>query len=103
MKTLADIKIGRKLTIVLGACVLLLASLSGLSMWNARTMNKSGEIARDRLTKALLADRVARGIGAASIRVRSIASSSNSEQNKSELLEIRKSYLEAIAEFKTKA
>ncbi len=52
MKTFTNMKIGRKLALVLGTCVFLLASLAGLSMWGTRTMERIESLGRDRLTKA---------------------------------------------------
>src|SRR5579864_6804866 len=104
MKKLVDIGIGKKLALVLGGCVLLLAGLSGLSIWGFQSMAKSEKFTRDRLGKTLLVDRIARGVGAANVRVRTIISSKKGmEQERSELLEIRKGYLASIAEFKATA
>ena len=104
MKKLANLPIGKKLTLVLGGCVVLLAIVAGLSLWGSKTMEKTEWFARDRLTKALLADQVARGVGSATVQVNIIlASPRGNEQARTELLEIRKLYLAALADFKARA
>ena len=59
----ANLKIGKKLSLVLGACVFLLFSMAGLALWGNRTIAKYEADSRDRLTKCLLAEQVSSGAG----------------------------------------
>ena len=58
MTSISNMKIGKKITLVLGAIVLLLAGLSGLSLWGIRTNEKLAVTLVQRLTKARLAEQV---------------------------------------------
>jgi methyl-accepting chemotaxis protein len=58
MTSISNIKIGRKIGIVLGGVSLLLAALSALSMWGIRTSEQMAVMVNQRLTKARLAERV---------------------------------------------
>jgi len=51
MKKFANMRIGKKLTLVLGVCVFLLVSLAGLALWGNKTIEKYGDDTRNRLTK----------------------------------------------------
>jgi methyl-accepting chemotaxis protein len=52
----ANMKIGKKIALVLGGIVLLLIGLSALSLWGSHTNEMQGVILAQRLTKALLAE-----------------------------------------------
>src|SRR5580692_6450578 len=56
MKSLSNIKIGKKIALVLGAIVLVLAGLSALSLWGTHTNDQINTLMYQRLTKARLAE-----------------------------------------------
>jgi methyl-accepting chemotaxis protein len=56
MTSLSNIKIGRKIALVLGGIVLLLTGLSVLSLWGTSTNQKAAATLAQRLTKARLAE-----------------------------------------------
>ena len=104
MKKLTDLAIGRKITILFGGTVVLLVGLAVISFWGSKTIARYEDDSRDRLTKCLLADQVGRGVNAACIQVRNILAAKNVEAGqKDELLRIRKEYLAALDQFKSRA
>src|SRR5450755_472573 len=64
MISLSNIKIGRKIALVLGGTVLLLTGLSALSLWGIHANEKASVILIQRLTKARLAETVAGDVSA---------------------------------------
>ena len=103
MKKFANLKIGKKLSLVLGACVFLLFSMAGLALWGNRTIAKYEADSRDRLTKCLLAEQVSSGAGSATLYVGAIAQSKRSAAaERDELLQVRKDYLAALEGFKAR-
>jgi methyl-accepting chemotaxis protein len=58
MTSLSNIKIGRKIALVLGGIVLLLAGLSVLSLWGTSSNQKASTTVVQRLTKARLAESI---------------------------------------------
>ena len=99
----ANLKIGKKLSLVLGACVFLLFSMAGLALWGNRTIAKYEADSRDRLTKCLLAEQVSSGAGSATLYVGAIAQSKRSAAaERDELLQVRKDYLAALEGFKAR-
>jgi methyl-accepting chemotaxis protein len=104
MKKLANLPIGKKLALVLGGCVLLLAVLSGLSLWGSAKISAVEADSRDRLTKCLLADQIGRGTGKACFYVTTILSAQKVDQrDRDELAQVRKEYLAALEDFKARA
>ncbi len=101
MNTFTNMKIGRKLGLVLTACVVLLVGMAGSAIWGNKTMAGYEEISRQRITKAWLAEQVAGGASAATSYVEDMvfAKKVNAEE-RGELLEIRKGYQAALANFK---
>jgi methyl-accepting chemotaxis protein len=104
MNKFANLKVGKKLALVLGACVLLLVSLTGLALWGNRAITKYDEDTRNRLIKSLLAEQVTSGASAATIQVQAIVVSTGmNEEKRSELAGIRKEYVASLEAFKAKA
>jgi methyl-accepting chemotaxis protein len=103
MKTFTNMKIGRKLALVLGSCVVLLIGLAGLALWGNRTMEKIEWFGRDRLGKAELATKVAGGATTVQLLVQSMVVSKPTDEQRTELLEMRKEYTADLAEFKRRA
>jgi len=58
MTSISNIKIGRKITLVLGGVVVVLTALSALSLWGQRANEQLAVALTQRLTKARLAERV---------------------------------------------
>ena len=56
MTSISNMKIGKKIALVLGGIVLLLAGLSALSLWGIAPTNKLAVTMAQRLTKARLAE-----------------------------------------------
>ena len=103
MKKFANLKIGKKLAIVLGGCILLLVSLSSLALWGDKTMERCQADTRDRLTKSLLADQVTAGAAQATVIIGGIVSEKRpAASQREELLAIRKEYRAALEEFKSR-
>jgi methyl-accepting chemotaxis protein len=102
MKTLANMKIGKKLALVLGTCAFLLVSLAGLALWGNKTIEKYGDDTRNRLTKCLLAEQVSGGAASATLLVEDLAQHSSAEKRE-ELVQLRKDYLAALESFKQRA
>jgi CHASE3 domain sensor protein len=103
MMKFANMKIGTKLALVLGACVFLMVGLSGLALWGNNTMARHEETSRDRLTKRMLAAEVSGGASAAALYVENIAVKKATLEQKDEVLQIRKAYQSALQEFKARA
>jgi len=59
MASISNIKIGKKISLVLGGIVLLVSGLSALSLWGLRTSERLTNNSIDRLTKARLAEEIA--------------------------------------------
>ena len=58
MTSISNMKIGKKITLVLGGIILLLAGLSGLSLWGTHANEALAVTLVQRLTKARLAGAV---------------------------------------------
>lgn len=100
-KWLANAKIGKKMTVVLGGIVLLLAALSALSLWgnsvNARLTHDTVE----RLTKARLAQEIAADTNAIAERVERMANARKLDDKlMGEIVENRRARAAAVAEFR---
>jgi methyl-accepting chemotaxis protein len=102
MKKLANMRIGKKLGLVLGVCVCLLASLAGLALWGNATMAKYESDSLDRLTKCLLAEQFANGTAVATLHVEALAQRTTADE-KDVLAQIRKEYRAALDEFTRRA
>ncbi|HUB78741.1 MAG TPA: methyl-accepting chemotaxis protein [Bryobacteraceae bacterium] len=103
MKKFTNMKIGKKLAIVLGACIFLLVGLTGLALWGNKAMEQVEWFGRDRLGKAELAAKVAGGVTTAEFLVQSTVYSKPTDDEKAELLDARKQYQADLAEFKRRA
>ena len=104
MKKFADVNLSRKLILVLGGCVLLLAGLSILSLWGFHSIAKYELDTRHRMHQRFLVEAVARGVSEALIHVQVIADAKTDTRNeKAELQRVRKAYLAQLAEFKAAA
>ena len=59
MTSMSNLGIGKKISLVLGAIVLLLAAFSAMSLWGQHTMERLADDSIDRLGKARLAEAIA--------------------------------------------
>ena len=103
MKKFANAKLSRKLTIVLGGCVFLLMGLTGLALWGNKTIGGIEYLGRDRLRMAELAAEMSGDVTTGAYYVQSMVLSKPTQEQKDELIEIRKDYLSKFAEFQTRA
>ena len=69
MTKLANVKIGRKLGLVLGGTVLLVVCLAGLALWSVQTLHAAMKASELESHKMTLAERISGGQGAIAQRV----------------------------------
>jgi methyl-accepting chemotaxis protein len=100
---LANVTFGKKLGILLGTCIFLLVGLAGMALWGNKTLAEHEQDTRERITKELLAERVAGGATAASLHVQNMVTTKPTAEEKAELAEVRKTYMATLQEFKAKA
>ena len=104
MTSITNMKIGRKISMVLGGIMLLLAGLSALSLWGISTSQRLPNDSIDRLTKSKLAAVIAGGTAAIGQDVgKMILAKKASEEITSDLISIRKERNAALADFKARA
>src|SRR5580658_1420454 len=104
MTSLSNIKIGRKIALVLGGIVLLLAGLSVLSLWGTSTNQKAAITVVQRLTKARLAE-IITGESAASAQsvATMVLAAKTSDDLLARIAESRKIRTAALEEFRALA
>jgi methyl-accepting chemotaxis protein len=101
LSAIRNIGIGTKLTLVLGSMVFILTALAALSLWGITTNTRIGADSIDRLSKCLLAEKVASGAATLSDRVgRMILSKTATDDAKSEIQAIQEQYVTAMEGFK---
>ena len=61
MKTISNLKIGRKLSVVLGTIMFIMAALAVLTLWSNHTSDRLAADSINRMTKAMLAQTVVSG------------------------------------------
>jgi len=108
MTSISNIRIGRKISLVLGGILLTLAGLSALAQWGIRTSERLATDSLDRLTKSKLAANIAgetAAIGQAVSKnvAEAILGSKESEETANEILTLRKNRSAALEEFKAGA
>ena len=102
--SISAMKIGRKLSLVLGLVVVILAGLSALALWGTETNDKLEADSIDRLGKCLLAEKVSSGITSAADQLgRMVLAKRMDEDSKNAVLEFEKDYMAALEEFKAGA
>jgi len=101
MTSISNMKIGKKIALVLGAIVLILAGLSGLSLWGISANQKQATLMVQRLTKARLAERVSGDTAAVALNLgRMVIAKKESEELKNLTLVRKKSRAEAVEGYK---
>ena len=97
-------KIGRKIGLILGINVAVLAGLSGLGLWSIRTTEKLASDSVDRLTQARLAEKIAADTSALGQNMgRMLVAKKATDEVVDQVLDIRKDRLAALADFKSRA
>jgi methyl-accepting chemotaxis protein len=97
-------KIGRKISLVLGGIVLLLAGLSSLSLWGTHTNEQMAVTVVQRLTKARLAEKVAGDTSAIALNLgRMIIEKKASEDRVNDVRDLKKTRTAAVEEFRALA
>jgi len=101
MKSLSNMKIGRKIGLVLGAIVLLLVGLSALSLWGSRSSEQRMALMIQRATKGRLAEVVTGETAAVGQAIgRMVIAGRVSDDVLAQIAENRKSRTASLDEFK---
>src|ERR1035438_2354882 len=101
MTSISNIKIGRKITLVLGTIILLLTGLSGLSLWGIHTNEKLSATLVQRLTKGRLAERISGDTAAVALNIGTMIIEKKASENcMNRIVARKKSRAEAVEEFK---
>jgi len=104
MKSFSNIRIGRKISLVLGAAVLLLAGLSALSLWGLGLGQRLTEDSIDRFTNAQLAASIASEQANVSIDMGKMVLARNaSPALLNEIADYEKTRNSAVVDFKSRA
>ena len=100
MASISNIKIGKKITLVLGGITLMLAGLSALSLWGIRSNEKASLTLTQRLTKARLAGSVQGDTSAITMNLaKMVLSGKQDSETAARIQELRKSRTAALEEF----
>src|SRR5580704_16514706 len=101
MTSISNMKIGRKIILVLGGIVLLLMGLSALSLWGAATNEKLAVAIVQQLTKAQLAETITSDTSEIGVNVEAmIIGRKASEDLAAGIAARKKSRAEALEEFR---
>ena len=104
LTALSNIRLGKKISLVLGGVILLLVGLSALSMWAISTDQKVAEKVVQRLTTSRLAATIAGDTSAIAQNMgRMIMAKDTADSVVSRIVEIRKSRDEDLKRFKASA
>jgi methyl-accepting chemotaxis protein len=104
MPSIANLKIGRKISVVLGGIILILVGLSALSLWSNRTSEHMTQTMNHRLTKARLAERVdADSTAMLADAARIIVYKKSTEEIVNDIVDRKKSRAAALEQFRTLA
>jgi methyl-accepting chemotaxis protein len=104
MKTIANIKIGKKIGFVLAATIVLLAGLSALSLWALHFNEHMAQESVDRLTSARLAETIAGESAAISQYMgKMIIAKTTVDDLVNQIVDMRKVRTAALAQFKASA
>ncbi len=100
----ANLKLGKKIAVVLGGLILLLLGVSGTSMWAIRTDQKLAETVVKCMMKARLAATLAGDTSAIAQNMgKMIMAKGTTDQGVSNIVELRKNRDAAMAQFKASA
>jgi methyl-accepting chemotaxis protein len=101
MKSLGNIKIAKKLALLLGGNVLLLAVLSGLALWGLQKIDKDDFDVRNRMAKSMLAEKVTASVAGIARDVnRMFALQSYSDEDQAAISTLKKEGAAEVQEFR---
>jgi methyl-accepting chemotaxis protein len=104
MTSISNMAIGRKITLVLGGTVLLLASLSALSLWGIRTSERLAQNSINHLTESRLAETVSGQTAVIALNVaKMVAGKKATDDTLKENVELRKIRSAALEDLKARA
>lgn len=104
MKFLGKIKIGRKMALLLGGNVLLLAVLSGLALWCLHSIERDNLDVQNRTAEAMLAEQVAGNTASIGrLITRLFLFQKDSEEDRAEFARLQKDVLSEVREFRKRA
>jgi methyl-accepting chemotaxis protein len=101
MTSISNMKIGKKIALVLGGVVVLLTGLSGLSLWAIHTNEQQAVAVAQRLTKAMLASNVQGDTSAIVMDMsKMLLAGKQIDETLNHLNELRKSRAAALEQFR---
>ena len=104
MSGLADIKIGKKLSLLVGSSILLVVCLTGVAVWALQAIHRAMGESEAESHLMTVSQTVSSNVGGIGQRVASmILSSRRDAQLRTELLALRKVYLDGFSELKRSA
>ncbi len=104
MSKLTDIRIGKKLALVLGAGVLQLLCLGGLAQWSVHSINKAADQSQQESQTQIATQQMMIDVARVFVGVSNIAiSGKQSTQDEAGVLALRKEYRGIIADLKARA
>jgi methyl-accepting chemotaxis protein len=104
MTSISNMKIGRKISLVLGSVVVLLIGLSALSLWGIRSTEKLAGDSIDRMTKSKLAAVVSGNQAELNLTVaKMVLAKKVTDDLTNQIVELRKSRNAAMEDFKARA
>ena len=108
MASISNIKIGKKIGIILAANSLFLAALCALSLWGLRSVERLAEDSFNRLTQSRIAETISGGSSAVGQAVGQnvvsfVLGGAASKDGETAVLELRKTRNAALANFRAKA
>jgi methyl-accepting chemotaxis protein len=99
---LSDIRIGRKIGIVLGGSILLVVWMAGLALWSVRAIEAAMKVAEKESRMTVLAQQISADVGAIAQRVATMTLSGRAgKETMDQLLARRASYLKTFDEFRS--
>jgi len=104
MKSVTNMRIGKKISFILGGIVFLLVSMSVLSLWGIHTDEKLARTLQQRLTKARLAERIDGDTSAVAMDLgRAVIERKMTEDLANDIAARKKDRVEAVEQFKVLA
>jgi nitrogen fixation/metabolism regulation signal transduction histidine kinase len=108
MNSISNIKIGKKIALMLAGNVLFLAGLSAIALWGLRTAERLAEDSIDRLTESRIAETISGETAAIGQAVGQnvgivLLGAKPTEESENQILQLRRSRDTSLADFKTRA
>src|SRR6266496_5630124 len=99
---LKNLTIGRKLTLMLGACVLQLAFTAALAVWALQSVDRAGILASKQTFEMLLAQKLSKEMAKTTIAVGKMTLISSPAAEEASLAAVRKSYHDILEMLKSR-